>query len=65
MADAPSLPPYLPLMQIAFDLSSKNRIGLYDRLYVALAEKEQCRVVTADQRFLNTFPGQTISLASV
>lgn len=50
---------------VAFDLSSKNRIGLYDCLYVALAENQQFRVVTADLRLLSCFPAQTISLASV
>jgi predicted nucleic acid-binding protein len=31
-------------------------------LYVALAEREQCRLVTADKRLINTFPGETIAL---
>jgi predicted nucleic acid-binding protein len=62
MADAPALLPHLPVMQVAFGLSSAMRVGLYDCLYVALARTESCRVVTADQRLLNTFPGDTISL---
>ena len=53
------------LMPRAFDLSSKMRIGVYDCLYVALAEQERCRVATSDQRLLNTFPSLTISLASL
>lgn len=36
-----------------------------DCLYIALAEREHCRVVTADQRLLNTFPTVAISLASL
>lgn len=52
-------------MPRAFDLSSKMRIGVYDCVYVVLAETEQCRVITADQRLLHTFPAQTIALASV
>lgn len=65
MADAPALHPYLKVMQVAFDLSSTLRVGLYDCLYIALAKREQCRVVTADQRLLNTFPAETISLLSI
>lgn len=65
MADAPSLLPYLPVMQVAFGLSSAMRVGLYDCLYIALARREACRVVTADQRLPSTFPGDTISLQAV
>jgi predicted nucleic acid-binding protein len=65
MADAPVLHPYLPVMQVAFGLSSTLRVGLYDCLYIALARHESCRVVTADQRLLNTFPGDTISLLAI
>jgi predicted nucleic acid-binding protein len=65
MVDCPALSDSYPLMRRAFELSSQARIGVYDCLYVALAEVEQCRVVTADQRLLKTFPAQTISLASV
>lgn len=65
MIDFPSLADSFPLMKRAFDLSSQFRIGVYDCLYVALAEVEQCRVATSDQRLLATFPSQTISLATV
>lgn len=65
MSDCPALLLWQLLMPRAFDLSSKMRIGVYDCVYVALAEQEQSRVVTADQRLLNTFPALTISLASV
>lgn len=65
MSDCPVMLPWNPLMPRAFDLSSKMRVGVYDCVYVALAEQQLCPVVTADQRLLNTFPGQTISLASL
>lgn len=65
MVDCPALSDSYPLMRRAFELSSQARIGVYDCLYVALAEFEQCRVATADQRLLKTFPAQTISLASL
>jgi len=38
------------------------RIGVYDCLYVALAEREQCRVVSADKRLVNVFPSIVVSL---
>jgi predicted nucleic acid-binding protein len=60
MADAPALIPYVPLMPRAFALSSAFRIGVYDCLYVALAEREGCELVTADTRLIKnlktTFP---------
>lgn len=65
MVDCPALSDCFPLMRRAFELSSQARIGVYDCLYIALAEAEQCRVVTADHRLLTTFPAQTISLASI
>lgn len=65
MADAPALLAYLPVMPVAFSLSSTMRLGLYDCLYIALARRESCRVVTADQRLLSAFPGDTIALQAI
>ncbi len=65
MADCPPLVDYLSLMPRAYALSSQARIGVYDCLYIALAEQEQCEVISSDQRLVNTFPGQVISLSSV
>lgn len=62
LAYPPFLHSYLPLLAKAVDMASQARIGVYDCLYVALARLEQCRVITADQRLLNTFPGDTTSL---
>lgn len=62
MMTAPRFFAYLALMPRALALSSQARIGVYDCLYVALAENEQCPVVTADQRLLSTFPSHTIAL---
>jgi predicted nucleic acid-binding protein len=44
----------LPLLGRAYQISSDARIGVYDCLYVALAERESCDLVTADTRLLNT-----------
>lgn len=65
LAYPPFLHNYLPLLARAVDMASQARIGVYDCLYVAVARVEQCRVITADQRLLNTFPGDTTSLDSL
>jgi predicted nucleic acid-binding protein len=52
MADAPMEFPYAPLMPRAFAISSTSGTGLYDCLYVALAEREGCELVTADDRLV-------------
>jgi predicted nucleic acid-binding protein len=54
----PVLHPSLPLLQRAIEISSSNRVGMYDCLYVALAEQENCELVTADQRLVNSLSGQ-------
>jgi predicted nucleic acid-binding protein len=48
----PALPPYEPLLARAVDISSQTRSGLYDCLYVALAEREGCELVTDDQKLI-------------
>jgi predicted nucleic acid-binding protein len=53
LADCPILDPYFPLAARAIDISSKTRTAFYDCLYVALAEQEQCEVVTVDDKFIN------------
>jgi predicted nucleic acid-binding protein len=52
MADSPHLHPSLPLMPRAYEISSLLRIGIYDCLYVALAEREKCELVTADDKLV-------------
>lgn len=56
----PRLVSSLPLLPRAYELSSHARIGVYDGLYVALAERESCSVVTADDRLVRTFPGGSV-----
>jgi predicted nucleic acid-binding protein len=50
----PPFHPYLPLHKRALDIASPARIGVYDRLYVALAEREGCELLTADDRLART-----------
>jgi predicted nucleic acid-binding protein len=68
MADSPLLFPSLPLAHRALTISRQARIGFYDCLYVALAEREGCEMITADTKLLlnlkPTFPF-IIDLASL
>jgi predicted nucleic acid-binding protein len=57
MGDCPQLIDSLPLMNRAIKMSSRVRIGLYDCLYVALAEQEGCNLVTADEKLIKNLPG--------
>jgi predicted nucleic acid-binding protein len=49
MLTPPELHPYALLMPRAYELSLQFHKSLYDCLYVALAEQENCKVVTADK----------------
>src|SRR5437868_6865082 len=48
LINLPLLRSYLPLLPRAYEISSGKRVGVYDCLYVALAEREGCHLVTAD-----------------
>jgi predicted nucleic acid-binding protein len=64
----PDLCPSLPLVPRALEIASQARIGVYDCLYVALAEREQCELITADQRLFNALHGRfpfIVDLASL
>lgn len=53
MANGPALLPYMPLVARAIEMSRQCFCGVFDMLYVALAEREGCEVITADQRMIN------------
>jgi predicted nucleic acid-binding protein len=55
MADAPPLFPYQPLMPRAYAIASTRRHGVYDCIYIALAERENCELVTADAGLVAKF----------
>jgi predicted nucleic acid-binding protein len=62
----PTLHPYLPLFPVAFNLAAQARIGVYDCLYIALADREGCALVTADARLQRSLPGhQVVLLGSI
>jgi predicted nucleic acid-binding protein len=54
MMDSPQLLSSVPLMARAIQIATKARIGIYDCLYVALAEREGCELITADDRLVNS-----------
>ncbi len=58
LKNAPLLHPYLPLLVRATEVSSQTRTGVYDCLYVALAEREKCQLVTADDKLVKNLGGQ-------
>jgi predicted nucleic acid-binding protein len=65
---SPTLHPAAPLLARAFELATAQRVSLYDCVYVALAEQQQCQLVTADQRLINSLPSQSsliLELAAV
>lgn len=62
----PDLHPYIPLLTRAVDISSATRIAITDCIFVALAEREGCEYVTADERVMKNLPGYPIvSLDSI
>jgi predicted nucleic acid-binding protein len=68
MRTLPVLYPYEPLLDRAVDISSQTRSGLYDCLYVALAEREGCELVTDDQKLITNLKARfpfIVSLASL
>jgi predicted nucleic acid-binding protein len=52
MSTQPQLFGYIPLLPRAYQISSDRNVGVYDCLYLALAEREGCELVTADDRML-------------
>lgn len=67
LADAvPKLHSHIPLLTRDIELSSSIRHGVYDCLYVALAEREACNLVTADEKLVKNLRGfPIVSLTSV
>ena len=55
MATSPDFHPHAPLLSRAIELSLQARHGVYDCLYVALAEREGCELLTADDKMLGKF----------
>jgi predicted nucleic acid-binding protein len=52
LATLPDLHPHLPLLPRAYEISSQTGQGVYDCLYVALAEREGCELLTSDEKLI-------------
>ena len=52
VASLPVLHSHFAYVARALDISSKTRGGFYDCLYVALAEREGCDLITADDKLI-------------
>src|ERR1700730_18121699 len=48
----PSLHASIAFILRACEISSLDHVGMYDCLYVALSEREQCQLVTADDKLV-------------
>jgi len=58
LGSVPQVFPFSDLLLRAIAISSMTRTGVYDCLYVALAEREECELITADERLVNTMAGK-------
>jgi predicted nucleic acid-binding protein len=60
MQTLPAMVDSVPLLPRAYEIAHRCQRTVYDCLYVALAEREQCDLVTADDKLVNglqaTFP---------
>ena len=54
LSTPPQFHPYLPSLKRALAISSQAHIGVYDCIYIALAEREGYEFLTADDRLLRT-----------
>ncbi len=41
----------------AFKIASQIRVSVYDAIYLAMSQQENCPLVTADQKLINAAPG--------
>jgi len=50
----PSLHNSMAFLLRACDISSTERVGMYDCLYLAHSEDQQCQFITADDKLIKT-----------
>lgn len=58
LSTAPQFHPHYLLLSRALAIASQMRVGVYDCLYVALAEAETCELVSADDKLVNNLQSQ-------
>jgi predicted nucleic acid-binding protein len=46
-------------IHLAMDIALQTNAGLYDSMYLCLAQREKCEFFTADDRLIRTLQGQT------
>jgi predicted nucleic acid-binding protein len=62
----PIICPSTSLFPRAFAIASQIRVSVYDAIYLALAEQENCPLVTADVKLINAAQGfSTVTLDSL
>jgi predicted nucleic acid-binding protein len=65
LSNAPLFYSFSPLLMRATELSSQLRIAVSDCIYISLAEREDCDVVTADERLKASGHPRIILLADL
>lgn len=65
LAFLPKLQASVTLLPRAYEISSQARIGVHDCLYVALAEREGCGLLTSDSRLMNSLGSAYSFITSV
>lgn len=65
LALLPDLHGSLPLLPRAYEISSQTRQGVYDCLYVALAEREGCELLTADEKLIKNLQPTFLFITSL
>jgi predicted nucleic acid-binding protein len=58
MTSSPLLIASLPITHLAIAISSQTRVGVFDCMYVTLADREGCSFVTADDRIIKNLQPQ-------
>ncbi len=58
MVDSPVYFPHFQLLPRAYAISAATFSAIYDCVYVALAEREGCEMVTADDRLVKNLQGR-------
>ena len=64
----PKLHLSLPLLPRGYEISSSMRAGVYDCLYIALAEQEKCDFITVDDKLVKNLQAKfpcIVALASL
>ena len=53
----PVICPVTAYLPSAFKIASQIRVSMYDAIYLAMSQQENCPLITADQKLINAAPG--------